>query len=119
MKEDFPNIHDVQKLVEKHEKLETDFAKLQVTTQIENYAELLGKFREMEENNFSQFNYINELSHQIKGIDKQIGDLNEELDDLMNFEYKSNIERKKYLRTKDQVVEEFERETKESNEESE
>jgi len=55
--------------LDKHQKLETDFAKLQVTTHINDYTQLLSKFNEIEENNFKKFNYINELSQQIKGID--------------------------------------------------
>lgn len=67
MKEEMMNVNNAQEFIDLHQKLETDFAKLQVTTQIDEYGQLLGKFREIEEDNFKKFNYVNELSQKIKG----------------------------------------------------
>lgn len=70
---------------------------------------MLSKFRELEESNFAKFNFINELSSEIKGSDQQIQELEIQYQDLLNFEQKSNVERKQYLRSKDVLIGEFDR----------
>lgn len=65
-----------------------------------NYGELLNKFKEIEEINFQKFNFINELSSEIKGSDEQIKDLEEEYGKLVNLQQQSNVERRKYERSK-------------------
>lgn len=64
-----------QKLLEKHRKLELDYAKIQATTKINTYDELMQAFIEIEEKNFKAFKFINELCNQIETLEQQIGSL--------------------------------------------
>lgn len=56
-------------------KLELDYAKIQATTKIGTYDELMLAFIEIEEKNFKAFKFINELCNQIETIETQISAL--------------------------------------------
>lgn len=64
-----------QKLLEKHRKLELDYAKIQATTKIATYDELMQVFIDIEEKNFKSFQFINELCNQIELFETQINAL--------------------------------------------
>jgi hypothetical protein len=56
-------------------KLELDYAKIQATTKINTYDELMQAFIEIEEKNFKAFKFINELCNQIETLESQISSL--------------------------------------------
>ena len=56
-------------------KLELDYAKIQATTKIGTYDELMKVFIDIEEKNFKAFQFINELCNQIEIFESQINSL--------------------------------------------
>ena len=55
--------------------MELDYAKIQATTKINTYDELMQAFIEIEEKNFKAFKFINELCNQIETLEHHIGSL--------------------------------------------
>lgn len=85
---------------------ELDYHKLVVATGIENFDDLSVKFKDIEEKNFQQYRYINELSQQIEDLERYNKDLESEKEGLENIEANTNLNRKDYLLTKHQEIEE-------------
>lgn len=76
---------------------ELDYHKLIVATGINDFQELDIKFKEIEEKNFRQYRYINELSQQIEDLEKYNKELMIEKENLENIEENTNLKRKDYL----------------------
>merc|ERR1712070_1344614 len=68
--------------VEKVQVYEEAFAKIQAATGISDIDELVQNFVNAEDQNFSLFNYANELSGDIEKLEAQISELKEELEQL-------------------------------------
>merc|ERR1711988_1665249 len=68
--------------MEKVQSYEEAFAKIQAATGISDIDELVQNFINAEDQNFSLFNYANELSGDIEKLEAQISDLKEELEQL-------------------------------------
>ena len=87
-----------QQLIEKHKKLELDYAKIQAATNIKSFNELIKNFIEIEEKNFNMFKYVNDLSNEIENLEHQIADFREE---KKKYEGKGNeltLQKKRYLK---------------------
>jgi myosin heavy subunit len=63
-----------QQLIEKHKKLELDYAKIQAATNIRSFNELIKNFIEIEEKNFNMFKFVNDLSNEIENEERTIAD---------------------------------------------
>merc|ERR1719262_1697901 len=68
--------------MEKVQSYEEAFAKIQAATGISDIDELVQNFVNAEDQNFSLFNYANELSGDIEKLEAQISELKEELEHL-------------------------------------
>merc|ERR1719399_885521 len=68
--------------IEKVQSYEEEFAKIQAATGISDIDELVQVFINAEDQNFSLFNYANELSGDIEKLEQQIGEYKAELETL-------------------------------------
>lgn len=74
---DKANIHLSMEKVQSYEEA---FAKIQKATKITDIDELVQTFVQAEDQNFSLFNYVNDLSHEIENIEENIAELKSEID---------------------------------------
>lgn len=74
-------------LQEKHYKLRLDYVKIEVTTNIKKFDELIDTFKKLEETNFEKFKYVIELSNEIEFVEHQIAEYKSE---MKNFLEKGN-----------------------------
>jgi hypothetical protein len=74
---DKANIHLSMEKVQSYEEA---FAKIQKATKITDIDELVQTFVQAEDQNFSLFNYVNDLSHEIEKIEENIGELKGEIE---------------------------------------
>lgn len=68
-------------LAESMENYEKAFAKIKEVTQCENINELVKRFTQIEDQNFSLFNYVNEINNQIGAISEENAKMERRLND--------------------------------------
>lgn len=61
-------------LAETHYKLRMDYVKIELTTNIKKFDELIETFKKLEETNFEKFKYVMELSNEIEFVEHQIAE---------------------------------------------
>jgi len=69
-----------QASLRKVQEFEEAFAKIQAATGISDIDELVATFIEAEDQNFSLFNYVNELNSEVEKLEEQIADLRKEIE---------------------------------------
>ncbi|EGR27781.1 hypothetical protein IMG5_189050, partial [Ichthyophthirius multifiliis] len=69
-----------QAMLDKIQKYEEDFAKIQAATKVTDFEKLVSIFIKNEEKNFQMFKYVNELSNEIEDLEKQIAEQNLEIE---------------------------------------
>lgn len=74
--EDKAAIHASMGKVQEYEEA---FAKIQKATRISDIDELVQTFLSAEDQNFSLFNYVNDLAHEIEHVEESIGELKQEI----------------------------------------
>lgn len=68
--------------LEAHRKQEEDFRKLVSATGIDDVSQLIDCFIQMEEDNFKEFRYINEITFEIQDLESQIASLRNDRNEL-------------------------------------
>ena len=65
--------------LDKIQKYEEDFAKIQAATKVTDFEKLVNEFIKNEEDNFKMFKYVNVLSNDIEDAEKQIMEMQDEI----------------------------------------
>eukprot|EP00949_MAST-11_sp_MAST-11-sp1_P003478 g3478.t1 len=89
---------------ERIQSYEDAFAKIQAATGIDDIDELVDKFIEAEEKNFSVFNYVNILNQDIEKLDVQISEAKGEIEKYRGQGADTDSQRKKILRDLEQKL---------------
>eukprot|EP00741_Cyanophora_paradoxa_P005810 tig00000113_g5631.t1 len=84
--------------LEKVQSYEEAFAKIQAATGIADIDELVTTFINAEDQNFSLFNYVNELNNEIEKLEEQIGEIRGEIDRFKGQGVSTDIQRKRILK---------------------
>lgn len=90
--------------VEKVHSYEEAFEKIKQATGITDIDELVNRFIEAEDGNFSLFNYLNELNNEIEKSDEQLADLRAEMDKYKGQDRGADSQRKKVIKELDENV---------------
>lgn len=80
---------------------ELDFSKLVSATGVSDFNLLLDRFKDMEEYNFKQYKYINEIGKQIEDMEEYNRGLEADKKDLEAIEGKTNLNRKDFIKQKE------------------
>eukprot|EP00002_Diphylleia_rotans_P038164 TRINITY_DN8634_c0_g1_i2.p1 TRINITY_DN8634_c0_g1~~TRINITY_DN8634_c0_g1_i2.p1 ORF type:complete len:382 (-),score=86.43 TRINITY_DN8634_c0_g1_i2:1677-2822(-) len=83
---------------EKVTSFEAAFSKIQAATGITDIHEFVNTFIQTEDQNFSTFNYINELNNEIDKLEDQIADVKNEIEKFRTQGLNSDTQRKKILK---------------------
>eukprot|EP00742_Colponemidia_sp_Colp-10_P000533 GILJ01000580.1.p1 GENE.GILJ01000580.1~~GILJ01000580.1.p1 ORF type:complete len:574 (-),score=156.25 GILJ01000580.1:1098-2819(-) len=83
---------------EKVQSYEEAFAKIQAATGISDIDELVQTFINAEDQNFSLFNFVNELSNEIEILEQQIADIKTEIEKYKGQGANTDNQRKKILK---------------------
>ena len=83
--------------LEKIESYEETFAKIEAATGIHDIDELVNTFIKAEENNFTLFKFVNDLSNDIENTESQIKEMKTELDSYMGKGMSTDNQRRKLL----------------------
>ena len=84
--------------MEKVQSYEEAFAKIQSATGISDIDELVNTFIKVEDQNFSLFNYVNELNNEIEKLEEQISDIKNEIEKHKGQGASTDNQRKKILK---------------------
>eukprot|EP00735_Rhodelphis_limneticus_P012117 TRINITY_DN5307_c0_g1::TRINITY_DN5307_c0_g1_i1::g.24206::m.24206 TRINITY_DN5307_c0_g1::TRINITY_DN5307_c0_g1_i1::g.24206 ORF type:complete len:413 (+),score=175.76,sp/A8JF70/ODA1_CHLRE/47.31/1e-109,Sec8_exocyst/PF04048.9/1.4,Sec8_exocyst/PF04048.9/21,Sec8_exocyst/PF04048.9/0.064,SpoIIIAH/PF12685.2/0.0087,SpoIIIAH/PF12685.2/1.5e+04,SpoIIIAH/PF12685.2/1.3e+03,DUF948/PF06103.6/1.4e+03,DUF948/PF06103.6/12,DUF948/PF06103.6/4.7,APG6/PF04111.7/9.1,APG6/PF04111.7/0.08,Mitovir_RNA_pol/PF05919.6/0.16,Mitov len=84
--------------LEKVQSYEEAFAKIQAATGISDIDELVTTFINAEDQNFSLFNYVNELNQEIEKLDEQIAEIKGEIEKYKGQGVSTDNQRKKILK---------------------
>jgi len=99
---DKAQIHLSQEKVQSYEEA---FAKIQAATGITDIEELVRRFIEAEDKNFSLFNYVNQLAAEIEKLEHQIQEVKVEIDKYRGQGANSDNQRKRILRDLEERLE--------------
>jgi hypothetical protein len=91
---DKANIHLSMEKVQSYEEA---FAKIQKATKITDIDELVKTFVDAEDQNFSLFNYVNDLSNEMEKLEEQISEVKNEIEKYKGQGIHTDSERKKLL----------------------
>lgn len=92
---DKAHIHLSQEKIQSYEEA---FNRIQEATGIQDIDELVDKFIQAEDKNFSLFNYVNELNAEIEKLESQIGNVKAEIEKYKGQGVNTDNQRKKILR---------------------
>ena len=84
--------------MEKVQSYSEAFAKIQASTGVTDIDELVTTFINAEDQNFSLFNYVNELNHEIERLEEQITEIKTEIDKYRGQGVNTDNQRKKILK---------------------
>mmetsp|Transcript_7500 Transcript_7500/g.17164 ORF Transcript_7500/g.17164 Transcript_7500/m.17164 type:complete len:387 (+) Transcript_7500:3-1163(+) len=87
-----------QASLQKVQSYEEAFAKIQEATGISDIDELVTTFIEAEDQNFSLFNYVNELNNEVEKLEEQIADIRAEIEKYRGQGVYTDNQRKKVLK---------------------
>lgn len=76
------NLTSQESLVESLEVYEKAFAEIKRVTDTDDVEKLVQRFKAVEDNNFSLFNYVNEINNEIEELSEEISDAQEKIDKL-------------------------------------
>jgi coiled-coil domain-containing protein 63/114 len=79
---------------------EEAFAKIQAATGITDIDELVNTFIEAEDQNFSLFNYVNELNSEVEKLEEQIAEIRSEIEKYRGQGVNTDNQRKKILKVR-------------------
>jgi chromosome segregation ATPase len=83
---------------EKVQSFEEAFAQIQAATGISNIDELVNTFIDAEDQNFSLFNYVNELNNEVEKLEEQIAEIKQDIDKYKGQGGQNDRQRKKLLK---------------------
>eukprot|EP00002_Diphylleia_rotans_P012183 TRINITY_DN2383_c0_g1_i6.p1 TRINITY_DN2383_c0_g1~~TRINITY_DN2383_c0_g1_i6.p1 ORF type:complete len:540 (-),score=149.72 TRINITY_DN2383_c0_g1_i6:74-1693(-) len=84
--------------IDKVQTYEEGFAKIQAATGITDIDEFVNTFIKVEDQNFSLFNFVNELNNEIEKLEEQIGEIRAEVEKYKSQGINSDNQRKKILK---------------------
>eukprot|EP00002_Diphylleia_rotans_P019328 TRINITY_DN3741_c0_g1_i5.p1 TRINITY_DN3741_c0_g1~~TRINITY_DN3741_c0_g1_i5.p1 ORF type:complete len:543 (+),score=158.28 TRINITY_DN3741_c0_g1_i5:62-1690(+) len=84
--------------MEKVQTYEEGFAKIQAATGISDIDEFVNAFIKVEDQNFSLFNFVNELNNEIEKLEEQISEIRAEIEKYKSQGINSDNQRKKILK---------------------
>eukprot|EP00761_Pharyngomonas_kirbyi_P009319 gb/GECH01009335.1/.p1 GENE.gb/GECH01009335.1/~~gb/GECH01009335.1/.p1 ORF type:complete len:546 (+),score=123.22 gb/GECH01009335.1/:1-1638(+) len=82
---------------ERRKEYEEAFAKIREATGIDNIDELVENFLSAEDQNFSLFNYVNELNNEVEKTEEQITELRDEATEQRGEDSNTDLERREML----------------------
>lgn len=85
-------------MIERYKKLKLDYSKIEAATSITCFNQLIKNFVEIEEKNFKNFKYVNDLSNQIEALEKNLVELKNEKEDILNSGNDVNKQKLNYLK---------------------
>lgn len=83
---------------EKVQSFEEAFAQIQAATGISNIDELVNTFIDAEDQNFSLFNYVNELNNEVEKLEEQIAEIKQDIEKYKGQGGQNDRQRKKLLK---------------------
>lgn len=103
----------VKMYLEKVEKYEEAFRKIEEATGISDIDELVKTFVEAEMQNYSLFNTVNDLSSDMEKLEQQINDIKAEIEKYKNHGFSADNQRKKQMKELEQKLEKTEKKANE------
>lgn len=104
---------NIQVSLEKVELYEDAFKKIEEATGISDIDQLINTFVEAENNNYSLFNYVNELSNDMEKLEMQITDIKSEIEKYKGSGVSTDNQRKRLMKELEQKLERTEVRVKE------
>lgn len=91
------NFSSSEMLAETLSVYETAFTKIREVTGVSDVNELVSRFNSVEDQNFSLFNYVNEINNEIEKLSEEIVDIQRQIDQIREQNAVEEEERKKEM----------------------